>query len=153
MQNHKVKIDEKNNQVIFSLNPNFYSIEAVYAAAYVFVDRAYIYLDGDPKKEIVVFLKGKKHKLEKNELDSLKGEFLNELLDYLLRVQISQKNQKIREYIVASVLLSALPQGSSPDCDDPEEADDWKNDPLGIAVPWEEKCQEKKVKAKKKKKV
>jgi len=151
MQNHKIKIDEKNNQVIFSLNPNFYSIEAVYAAAYVFVDRAYIYLDGDPQKEIVVSLKGKR-RLGKNELDSLKGEFLNELLDYLLRVQISQKNQKIREYIVASVLLSVLPQGSSPDCDGSEEADDWKNDPLGIAVPWEEKCQEKKVKTKKKKK-
>lgn len=157
MKKYKVQIQGKNNQIIFSLNPNFYSLEAVYAAAYVFVDRAYVHLDGDPKKEIVVSLKGK-HKLGKDELEGLRGEFLNELLDHLLRVQISQKNQKIREYIVASVLLSALPQGSFDGQNDLKEADDWQNDPLGIAVPWEEKCQEKevetkKVKAKKKKNI
>jgi His-Xaa-Ser system protein HxsD len=152
MKNHKNEIDEKNNRIIFSLNPDYYSIEAIYAAAYVFIDKAYIYLDGDPKKEIIVFLKGKE-KLGKKELENLKGEFLNELLDYLLRVQISQRNQKIREYIVGSVLLSALPQSSFSDQDDLGEAGDWQNDPLGIAVPWEEKDQEKKIKKKKKRNV
>ena len=151
MKNHKVEIREKDNQIIFSLNAKFYSLEAVCAAAYVFIDRAYVFLDGDPKKVIEVSLKGKA-KLSKVELEGLRGEFLNELLDYILRIQISQKNQKIREYIVASILLSAIPQNSSSDSCDPAETGDWQNDPLGIAVPWEEKFQEIKPKERKKKK-
>jgi hypothetical protein len=55
----KTQIDQKKNQITFWLNTKTYPLEAIYSAAYVFLDRAYIYLDGDPKKEIQVSLKGK----------------------------------------------------------------------------------------------
>lgn len=152
MQQPKSKIDLKDNQIIFSLNAKNYPKEAIYSTAYIFLDRAYIYLDGDPEKEVIVFLKGKEN-LNKPQLEALRGEFLNELLNYLLRVEVAQSNQKIREYIVASSLVASLPSELLNQSAQAEaESSDWKEDPLGIAVPWEEKNKKKSAKRKKKKK-
>lgn len=151
MQKPKSKINIKDNQIIFWLNSQLYSLEAIYSAAYVFIDRAYVYLDGNPTKEIIVSLKGKE-KLNKKQLESLAGEFRNELLNYLLRVEVARHNQKIREYIVATALVSSLPtdllaQSSLAEAESKEV--DWQKDPLGITIPWEEKHGKKKQKKKK----
>lgn len=103
----KFKIDLKNNQIIFSLNPKIYPPEVIYSTAYVFVDRAYIFLDGDPKKGIKVFLKGKKS-LTAKQLKNLKDEFLNALLNSSLREKIAKKKKKILEYIVGGAITAAL---------------------------------------------
>jgi len=147
----KDKINSKNNQIVFWLNSQTYPLEVIYSTAYVFLDRAYVYLDGDPKKEIVVSLKGKE-KLNKKQLAGLKGEFCNELLNYLLRVEITKRNQKVRDFIVGTALVSALPREllTQPSKVETSMDGDWKEDPLGIAVPWEEKYG-KKPKVKKKK--
>jgi His-Xaa-Ser system protein HxsD len=151
MQQPKSKVDAGNNQVIFWLNAKNYPKEVVYSTAYVFLNRAYVYLDGDPDDKIQVYLKGKE-KLDKQRLKALQGEFLNELLNYLLRIEVAQSNQKIREYIVASSLISSLPSGQLDQSAQPESENvDWKEDPLGIAVTWEEKNKKKSKKAKKKK--
>ena len=47
----------KKGFVILTVNPKIYPLETVYSAAYTFLDKAYILLDGDPKKEIIVKLK------------------------------------------------------------------------------------------------
>jgi His-Xaa-Ser system protein HxsD len=151
MPNLKTRIDLKNNTIVFWLDSKIYPLEAVYNTAYVFLDQVYIFLDGNPEKEIEIYLKGKK-KLDKKKLEALQGEFLNELLNFLLRIEVAQNNQKIREYIVASALVSSLPSESltqSPFLAEAETAN-WKEDPLGIAVPWEEKRKEGKKKTKKK---
>jgi len=119
----KSKINQKENQIVFLLDSKIYSLEAIYSTAYVFLDRSYVFLDGDPAKEIKVFLKGKT-KLNKKQLQALNGEFCNELLNYLLRVKIAKRNKKIREFIVGTALVSALP---------------FSKDPLEIAVPWEKR--------------
>ncbi|PIP18801.1 MAG: His-Xaa-Ser system protein HxsD [Candidatus Omnitrophica bacterium CG23_combo_of_CG06-09_8_20_14_all_41_10] len=134
---HKILKDQ--NKVIFSVNPNLYSLEAVYGACYVFIDRTYIFLDGDPQKEIKVFIKGK-DKLSLKAFNNLVGEFQNELLNYALRERINKNNRKIREYIVGRALFSAsdlLPE---------EKTYDYQKDPLGIAIPWEEKYGKDKAK-------
>jgi His-Xaa-Ser system protein HxsD len=152
MQQPKSNVSPKDNQIVFSLNAKNYPKEAIYSTAYVFLDRAYIYLDGDPEKETIVFLKGKED-LSKSQLEALRGEFLNELLNYLLRIEVAQSNQKIREYIVASSLVASLPSELlSQSAQTGAEYTDWKEDPLGIAVPWEEKKKKKSAKVKKKKK-
>jgi len=119
----KSKINQKENQIVFLLNTKTYPLEAIYSTAYVFLDRAYVFLDGDPAKEVIIFLKGKR-KLNKKQLQALKGEFCNELLNYLLRVEIAKRNKKIREFIIGTALVSALP---------------FSKDPLEIAIPWEKK--------------
>ncbi|XOB46830.1 MAG: His-Xaa-Ser system protein HxsD [Candidatus Nealsonbacteria bacterium] len=135
----KLKINKLKNKIIVSVNPELYSLKAIYGAAYVFLDRAYIYLDGDTKKEIHIHLKGKK-KLTKKEIRALGDEFLNELLNYSLRCQISKDNRKIREYIVGTALIGASGEEIEEPADLGETGEkEWKKDPLGIAVPWEEK--------------
>ena len=131
--NFKSKVSK--NQIIIKVNPKIYPLEAIYGAAYVFLDRAYLFLDGNPEKEVIVTLKGKE-KMTEQKLKNLAGEFYNELLNCALRQKISQNNQKIREYIVSQALLSAI--------EEEKEEEEWQKDPLGIAVPWEEKYGKKK---------
>ena len=127
-------------EIIIPINPNFYSLEAVYGAAYIFLDSCYVFLDGDIKKEIKVHLKNKDSSSIKT--NKLKGEFLNELLNCSLRYKISHNNKKIREYIIATALISSSKKENIEDFQ--EENDEWGEDPLSIAVPWEEKFGKKK---------
>lgn len=141
-------INNKNNEVVFKLSQKVYSLDAILGASYLFIDRAYVFLDYDGNENFIVHLKGKK-KLSKMDMERLSGEFQNELLNQTLRVKLSKKNQKIREYIIQHALYpGAAVQESSPSTDLDEELDeilkeaesgDYGDDPLGIAVPWEEK--------------
>lgn len=152
MQNPKSEINIKENQIVFRLNSKNYPLEAVLNAAYVFIDKVYVYLDGEPEKEICISLKSK-NELDKIQLEALRGEFLNELLNYLVRIQIAKQNKKIREFIVGSALVHGLGTDLLPNENiDDSSKGEWKSDPLGIAVPWEDKY-EKKSKPKKRKKI
>ena len=131
------KTEKNKNQIKVLISPKIYPLESVYGAAYVFLDRAYIRLDGDPQKKIIIQIKSKK-KINKKGLENLADAFLNELLNYGLRYQISKKNKKIREYIVGTALLSA-PGESVEEKGKEKEEEDWRKDTLGIAIPWEEK--------------
>ncbi len=128
-----VKVKKNKNQIKVTVDSKIYPLEVVYGAAYVFLDKAYLRLDGDPKKKIIITIKTKK-KLNKKETEKLASEFLNELLNYGLRYQISKQNRRIREYIVGTALLGAVGEIARE-----EEKEDWQKDKLGISIPWEEK--------------
>jgi len=150
---------------IISVNPQLYPLEAIYNACYMFLDKAYIFLDGDSKKKINIRLKLKpsSDKQYKNNQE-LKEEFLNELLNAGLRYQISSNNRELREHIVSSALMGALQKSDIYDklenavelAEAKEQEEDSKEgkfeDPLGIATPWEEKFKAEKKKSKKRKK-
>jgi len=135
----KFKLNQKENKIVVPVNPQLYSLEAIYGAAYVFLDRAYLFLDGNPKSQVMVTLKGKE-RLNKKQLKDLAGEFYNELLNCALRNQISKNNQKIREYIVARALFSTTEEKKAKkEIKKETEKEEWQKDTLGIAIPWEEK--------------
>ncbi|OGF25914.1 His-Xaa-Ser system protein HxsD [Candidatus Falkowbacteria bacterium RIFOXYB2_FULL_34_18] len=118
------------NKIKIKLDIGIYPLEAVYAACYMFIDRVYIYLeDINEKKQIFLQFKAKEEKLD---MEVIKGEFLNELLHCVYRINIAKNNKKIREYIVEKALFSAISQSDNED-------DLIFDDPLGIAIPWEEK--------------
>ena len=125
----------KNSETIL-LNPKLYSLDVIYGACYVFIDRAYILLDGDAKKTIKVFIKGK-NKLSKKSLNALAGEFENELLNYAFRERLNKSSRKIRDYTIEKAL--AIPEPGPGTSALPQDYADYLKDPLGIAVPWEEK--------------
>lgn len=112
MQHPKSEINPQKNQISFHLNSKIYPLEAIQAAAYVFVDRCFVYLGGDPKKKIIVFLKGKEV-LNEKQMASLQGEFLNEILNIMLREKISKSNKIILEYIIGGAITAAL--GNKPE--------------------------------------
>lgn len=125
----------------FKIHSSVYPLEAILNTAYNFLDRAYIFLDNDVGRNLItVSIKGKK-KFSQKKLEKLHDEFMNELLHSALRCQISKNNKKIREYIIGRALYSALPTS---DLASSDEKLDYQEDPLGIAIPWEEKYGKKK---------
>jgi len=131
------KIKVKENKIVIIVNPIFYSLEAIYSAAYIFIDRAYLLLNESPKNQVAINIKGKE-KLTKKQLEDLAGEFCNELLNCALRDKISKNNQKIREQIITRALFSAE-ETSNEKINKKIEKEKWQKDTLGIALPWKEK--------------
>jgi hypothetical protein len=86
-----------------------------------------------------VHLRSKKAATEA-ELLAMSGEFGNELLSQALRRMVVKQNQKLIEEITTQAIAGAaggtLPQDFLQAGDD---GLDFLDDPLGIAVPWEEK--------------
>jgi len=129
----------KDNTLKFCFNLKDYPLEALYGAAYVFLDRVYLFLDSKSKNKIEVSLKGKKQ-LSKKQLEKIKGEFLNELFNYTIRIKMTKNNKKIREFIIGQALISAYGDEESTQ----EDGMKYEDDPLGIAMSWEDKYDKKK---------
>lgn len=135
-------IEVNGGQAVIRVNPKTYPIEAVYSAAYVFMDKAYIVLDGDPEKEILV-----KMRLKSGESpEEAANEFNNELINYSDYLSRARETRKLRETVLQRALLSNDPEilgdvaksgADIPDFEDEEGMD--IEDPEGIAIPWEEK--------------
>ena len=130
-------------QISLDVDATLYPLEALYGAAYVFIDRCYVHLDRKGDRQITVRLKGKRGALVDGE--ALAGEFENELLGQAYRRQIAEENRQLIESITARALAGAA---GPPGLDDllameigPETAFE---DPLGIAMSWEEKYAKKK---------
>ena len=134
MEGGKFKQEEKDGSIILYINPELYPLDVIYSAAYVFLDRAYVRFDGDPKKEVLVKLKPK----QQLDLENLGGEFGNELVNYAFYKIQGEKTKKIRNMIIERALITndqeLLIDG------------DYIDDPEGIAVPWEEKYERDKDK-------
>lgn len=99
----KVVVSGEGNFATVSVDLKIYSLNTVYSAAYVFLDKAYIILDGDPNSGIKVYLK------PKNEEDAKKlgFEFWNELLNYAKYSANVKENHEITKMIIQKALFSA----------------------------------------------
>ena len=111
---------------ILTVQVSVYSLQALFKTCYLFTDRCYLFLERLNDDSIEVHITSKDNMLS---LDSLVGEFCNELIDQRVRADISKESGKLREIIVAQAFaegnLLELP-GMGPD------RDDYHADPLGI---------------------
>ena len=98
-----IKYSKKGNYVLFSINPEIYPLDVIYFASYVLLDRAYIILDGNPKKEIKVEIRKKEKKQDLKQLVFL---FNYELLNYSTYKILSEKNKNLREIILQKLLMT-----------------------------------------------
>lgn len=151
-----IKIED--GTATISINPTLYPLEVIYSASYIFLDKAYILLDGDSKKEIIIRLKPKKEAKDNHELEKLGGEFLNELINYADYRERAKETKNIREALLQRALFTNDPEliqnntiASEDDAEFEkllkeieEKGDDALDDPQGIAIPWEEKYGKKK---------
>lgn len=141
------------------LSKSAYPVQAVLHTCNLFSDRAYFKVD-ENGKEVVVSVSLKKGR-NTAVLEKLIMEFQNELLHNVLRLKIAKDNKKVRELLIEQALCAALPQRreeEEPRISEEEidkeleeilkevEADDYKEDPLGIAIPWEDKFGKKEKK-------
>jgi len=132
-----IEIDDVNGFAVFSINPEIYPLELVYSAAYIMIDKAFIILDGDPDKEILVEIR---KKTEDQNLNELVREFNEELLNYATYKTQTEKNKGIREMILQRVLLTNDPNYFLAQQQTKEEEID---DPKGIMKTWWEENPEK----------
>ena len=115
-------------RVVIEIDTSIYSRDAVVRASYKFTDRCYILLDSEPSRErhLLAYLDPKTPTIS---LDSLYGDFVNELLDQRLREHLEAQFGGIRSLIVAQ----AFAEGNLLDHD--REEGDYVADPRGIGTP------------------
>ncbi len=97
-----LEVHKKDNFVIVSVNPKLYPLEVIYSAAYIFIDRTYVMVDGDPKEEILVQLNPK----NSVDVETLGREFNNELINYMVYMTRTIRSQNIREAMVQRALAT-----------------------------------------------
>jgi len=124
-------------RVSFVLDETLYPRDAVYGAAYLFVDRCWLYLSRPADDQIEVRLKGKTA-LDQGGLEALAGEFANELLNQVVRQRVGESTAQIREYYMAKAFFADSNQTSIDALLAELDAEELEEDPLEISVPWEE---------------
>jgi His-Xaa-Ser system protein HxsD len=128
--------------VAIEFDEELYPRDAIYGAAYVFIDRCYVHLDRAGDKRVRVTLRAKKSGAD---TQAFAGEFQNELLGQAWRRQIVEENRLLVETITSRALAGAA---GPPGLDELLATDIGEtsafDDPLGIAMSWEEKYLKKK---------
>ena len=118
----------KEESVLLNINPEIYPLSVIYSAAYVFLDKAYIFLDGSPESEVFVELKPK----DNADLEKLGSDFYNELINYADYSSRAEKTRKIREMILQRAILTNKQTKSS------SYTNPTKEEIENISRPWEE---------------
>ena len=124
--------------VAFNVDETVFSLDAVYGAAYLFVDRCWIFLTRPSDGVVGVSLKSKSEEVSEAELDELAGEFSNELLNQAIRVQIGESTATLREYMMARAFFTTPVQSSIDALLAELDAEELEEDDLEISVPWED---------------
>jgi len=100
-----VNIKEFGKCVKLYLKEKLYSLHDIYAAGYIFLDRAYIILDKE-EEEIIAYLFPKK---KNDDLRKLGMEFLDELINYAHYSSRAAQNAETSKAILQKALFSASP--------------------------------------------
>lgn len=127
---------EDGRRVALVVDEELYPRDAVYGAAYLFVDRCWVFLSRPGDKQIEVRLKPKGESSQEL-LESLAGEFANELLNQVLRIRIGDSTGKIREYYMARAFFTTSTQSSIDQLLAELDEEELAEDDLEISVPWD----------------
>lgn len=128
-------MDER--RVSFTLDETIYPRDAVYGAAYLFIDRCFVFMSRPGDDQVEVRLKPKEG-ADEAALEALAGEFANELLNQVVRLRVGESTAQIREYYMAKAFFADSNQTSIDALLAELDAEELEEDPLEISVPWEE---------------
>lgn len=142
-----LEVDLNEGSAIVQLDTSLYPLPAIYGAAYVFIDRAYVLLDRPSNDRVRITLLAKQGSASAEELQALVGELANELLACAFRHQLTQDNRVVVETVTMQAMAGAMGAPSLADLADFDFTDDALDDPLGIAQSWEEKHGKKPLEA------
>jgi len=137
--------DPAEGGVTVTVDAALYPLEALYGAAYIFIDRCYVLLDRPAEGKWSVTLASKKGDDSAEALRAMVGEFANELLSQAWRVKIVEENRAVIEAVTTQALAGAMGAPTLDDLASFDFTEEGFDDPLGIAMSWEEKQQQKKA--------
>lgn len=92
------------NRITINVAKSIYPSECVIKAAYVFLEKAYILVDENEKYWIISL----ESKCEDADMNCLKGEFQNELLSQVIRINVYKQTKNIREMLMARAISTTL---------------------------------------------
>lgn len=139
-----VEIDVQTQAIVLRIDAAVYSLSALYAAAYIFIDCCFVLLDKPDAAHFRATLSWKKGEPPEGALKEMAGEFANELLSCAWRAKIAEESRSLIESVTAQALGGAMGAPSLDDLEKFEFKDEPFEDPLGIAMSWEEKYGKKK---------
>jgi len=131
----------------FTIDKKIFTREAVIRTCYLFTGKYYIDLTNPEEHVWLISMQPRVTGVTING-GELAGEFKNLLLNETFRENLMDKSRTIKEILIARALFGAAetPGDVVPLTEDEsdfsfieEEMDDYLEDPLGIAVPWEVK--------------
>jgi His-Xaa-Ser system protein HxsD len=96
-----IEFYQDGNYALISVNPKTYSLSTVYSAAYTFIEKAYVLIEGDPSEEIIVEIRPKD---KQHNAKQFAFEFNNELLHYALYETNTKRNTAARDIILKRAL-------------------------------------------------
>ncbi|HYC59177.1 MAG TPA: His-Xaa-Ser system protein HxsD [Thermoanaerobaculia bacterium] len=100
--------------VVLRVDETLYPLDAIYGAAYIFIDRCFVLLSRPADQQVDVRLKTKEAATEA-ELEKLAGEFANELLNQALRHKLAVATMPIREQYMSRAFF--VPRAAPPTID------------------------------------
>lgn len=133
------EIDER--RVRFTVDESIYDLDVIMGAAYLFLDRCYVFLDRVGDRKVQVVLRTRQATTEE-ELQALIGQFSSELLNQALRKQVGESNGRLREFIMAKALFAADGPSTIDRLLAELDAEEMASDDLDIPVPWEKPASE-----------
>ena len=134
--------DPAEGSVTITVDASVYPIEALYGAAYIFIDRCYVLIDRPRGGSFSVSLTPKATAADEA-LREMVGEFANELLSQAWRQKILEENRVILETVTTQALAGAMGPPSLDDLAAFDFSEESFEDPLGIAMSWEDKYKKK----------
>jgi len=136
-------VDLASGAARLELDETLYPLEALYGAAYIFIDRCFVLLDRPSAGRWRVTLSPKGGPADSQKLRALVGEFANELLSCAWRHQITQANRQVIEQVTVQAIGGAMGPPSLDELAKYDFTGEALEDPLGIALSWEEKYKKK----------
>jgi His-Xaa-Ser system protein HxsD len=132
---------EEMDKHLFTVDKSMFRRSVVLRACHAFLDKCYVELAAGDDKDWHVTLQCKGERSARKE--ELEGEFRNSLINEAFRDALMERAQATKDLIVAKALFGADVTSGTQNSDAlpslDSELDDYEADPLGIAIPWEEK--------------
>ncbi|MFO0684534.1 MAG: His-Xaa-Ser system protein HxsD [Sandaracinus sp.] len=123
-------------QIRFVIDETVYPRDAIFGAAYIFIDRCYVLLDRPGDQKVSVRLRSKGPATEAD-LEALAGELANELLNQVLRLRVGESTARIREYYMARAFFASEGKSTIDQLLAELDAEEMAEAPLEVPVPWE----------------
>ncbi|MEM6962051.1 MAG: hypothetical protein AAF550_09965 [Myxococcota bacterium] len=131
--------------IALEIQTELFPLDAIFGASFTFIDRAFVFLDRPKETSVRVHLtlKNAASAPELNALRSLVGEFANELMACAFRLRITEENRATLESITMQAIAGAMGPPTLDELEDFDFSEEPFEDPLGIAMSWEEKYAKK----------
>ena len=135
------RVSESGSSLILLVNSAECPVTILRRTTFSFVRDCYVFLRRPTEEHFEVTLTPREHPVDRAILTQLEEKFDAEMKDQILRDRLLKETGSVRQLVVGQALFAPHTRSDpfADDLDFLDDGDDFLDDPLGIAVPWEEK--------------